>query len=158
VVVFHRTFMLRRQSGRTGDGVLLLGRGRRKSTRRLDGAETGPEQNEGEEEGNHSGEHGDHCSEGGSHFRWSPDNPGKRWATRARPWVDRLACAWLIRRFVDPAARFVWLADPAGSTPAPRGALGFDYDGSRSCTPSSSSAGYFEPEAGGHMIDQAWQP
>ncbi|WP_425259318.1 chromate resistance protein ChrB domain-containing protein [Rubrivivax sp. RP6-9] len=56
---------------------------------------------------------------------------GKRWATRARPWVDRLACAWLIRRFIDPDARFVWLADPAGSTPAPRGALGFDYDGAR---------------------------
>ncbi|MDP3224268.1 MAG: chromate resistance protein, partial [Rubrivivax sp.] len=56
---------------------------------------------------------------------------GKRWATRARPWVDRLACAWLIRRFIDPKARFVWLADPAGSTPAPRGALGFDYDGAR---------------------------
>lgn len=56
---------------------------------------------------------------------------GKRWATRARPWVDRLACAWLIRRFIDGEARFVWLADPAGSTPAPRGALGFDYDGAR---------------------------
>jgi hypothetical protein len=56
---------------------------------------------------------------------------GKRWATRARPWVDRLACAWLIRRFIDPEARFVWLTDPAGSTPAPRGALGFDYDGAR---------------------------
>jgi hypothetical protein len=56
---------------------------------------------------------------------------GKRWATRARPWVDRLACAWLIRRFIDPEARFVWLPDPAGSTPAPRGALGFDYDGAR---------------------------
>jgi len=56
---------------------------------------------------------------------------GKRWATRARPWVDRLACAWLIRRFVDPEARFVWLPDPAGATPAPRGALGFDYDGAR---------------------------
>lgn len=56
---------------------------------------------------------------------------GKRWATRARPWVDRLACAWLIRRFIDPEARFVWLADPAGSTPAPRGALGFDFDGAR---------------------------
>lgn len=56
---------------------------------------------------------------------------GKRWATRARPWVDRLACAWLIRRFIDPAAQFLWLADPAGSTPAPRGALGFDYDGAR---------------------------
>lgn len=55
----------------------------------------------------------------------------KRWATRSRPWVDRLACAWLIRRFIDPQARFIWLADPAGSTPAPRGALGFDYDGAR---------------------------
>jgi len=56
---------------------------------------------------------------------------GKRWATRARPWVDRLACAWLIRRFIDPRARFLWLADPALSTPAPRGVLGFDYDGAR---------------------------
>ncbi len=56
---------------------------------------------------------------------------GKRWATRTRPWVDRLACAWLIRRFIDPEAQFLWLADPAGSTPAPRGALGFDYDGAR---------------------------
>jgi hypothetical protein len=53
---------------------------------------------------------------------------GKRWATRARPWVDRLACAWLIQRFVDPQAQFVWLADPAK---APRGVLGFDYDGAR---------------------------
>ncbi|KNZ31896.1 MAG: chromate resistance protein [Methylibium sp. NZG] len=56
---------------------------------------------------------------------------GKRWATRARPWVDRLACAWLILRFVDPEARFVWLADPAATTPAPRGVIGFDYDGAR---------------------------
>jgi hypothetical protein len=56
---------------------------------------------------------------------------GKRWATRARPWVDRLACAWLIRRFIDAEARFVWLADAAASTPAPRGALGFDDDGAR---------------------------
>jgi len=51
---------------------------------------------------------------------------GRRWATRARPWVDRLASAWLIRRFVDPEATFVWLADGAK---APRGAIGFDYDG-----------------------------
>jgi len=57
---------------------------------------------------------------------------GRHWITRARPWVDRLACAWLIRRFIDPAARFSWLA-PAGDGPVktPRGALGFDYDGAR---------------------------
>jgi hypothetical protein len=55
----------------------------------------------------------------------------KRWATRRRPWVDRLACAWLIRRFVDPAAHFLWLDDPAGATPVPRGAIGFDYGGAR---------------------------
>lgn len=51
---------------------------------------------------------------------------GRIWVTRARPWVDRLACAWLIRRFIDPQARFLWLADP---TKAPKRALGFDFDG-----------------------------
>ncbi len=56
---------------------------------------------------------------------------GKRWATRKRPWVDRLACAWLIRRFIDHKARFLWLDDPAASTPAPRGAIGYDFDGAR---------------------------
>jgi hypothetical protein len=29
---------------------------------------------------------------------------GRRWVTRPRPHVDRLACIWLIRRFIDPAA------------------------------------------------------
>ncbi len=51
---------------------------------------------------------------------------GKRWATRARPWVDRLACAWFVRRFIDADARFVWLKEPLKP---PRGALGFDFDG-----------------------------
>jgi hypothetical protein len=50
------------------------------------------------------------------------------WATRARPWVDRLACAWLIRRFIDTRARFLWLASPAD---CPAEALGFDFDGAR---------------------------
>lgn len=53
---------------------------------------------------------------------------GKRWATRARPWVDRLASAWLIRRFIDPQATFIWLQDVGA---LPRGALGFDFDGAR---------------------------
>lgn len=51
---------------------------------------------------------------------------GRIWATRARPWVDRLASAWLIRRFVDPKARFLWLKRPAD---CPKRALGFDFDG-----------------------------
>lgn len=52
----------------------------------------------------------------------------KRWVTRARPWVDRLASAWLIRRFIDAQARLSWLPDPAQ---APRGAIGYDFDGAR---------------------------
>lgn len=51
---------------------------------------------------------------------------GRLWATRRRPWVDRLASAWLIRRHIDPDARFVWLATPAER---PAEAVGFDYDG-----------------------------
>lgn len=53
---------------------------------------------------------------------------GKRWATRARPWVDRMACAWLIARFIDKTASFVWLQD---TSKLPRGAVGFDFDGAR---------------------------
>ncbi len=48
------------------------------------------------------------------------------WATRKRPWVDRLACAWLIRRFIDPHAQFLWLESP---DQCPTDALGFDFDG-----------------------------
>ncbi|MFZ6653729.1 chromate resistance protein ChrB domain-containing protein [Undibacterium sp. TJN19] len=51
---------------------------------------------------------------------------GRTWATRCRPWVDRLACAWLIRRFIDPAATILWLASPDD---CPADALGFDFDG-----------------------------
>jgi len=51
---------------------------------------------------------------------------GRLWATRRRPWVDRLASGWLIRRFIDPQARFLWLKSPAD---CPKRALGFDFDG-----------------------------
>lgn len=53
---------------------------------------------------------------------------GRTWATRRRPWIDRLATAWLITRHIDRAPRFVWLADPAK---CPKSALGFDFDGAR---------------------------
>lgn len=56
------------------------------------------------------------------------DFQGKTWATRKRPWVDRIATAWLITRFVDKAPRFVWLDDPKK---CPKTALGFDFDGAR---------------------------
>jgi len=51
---------------------------------------------------------------------------GRVWATRRRPWIDRLASAWLIKRFIDPQARFMWLASPADCPPS---AVGFDFDG-----------------------------
>lgn len=54
------------------------------------------------------------------------DYQGRLWATRRRPWVDRLACAWLIRRYIDPRAELLWLATPPD---CPADALGFDFDG-----------------------------
>jgi hypothetical protein len=54
------------------------------------------------------------------------DYHSQRWATRKRPWIDRLASAWLIRRFIDPSARFLWLTAPADCPPE---VLGFDFDG-----------------------------
>ncbi|MGH6609844.1 MAG: chromate resistance protein ChrB domain-containing protein [Burkholderiaceae bacterium] len=50
------------------------------------------------------------------------------WATRRRPWVDRLACAWLIRRFIDRKARIIWLTKPKD---CPAKAIGFDFDGAK---------------------------
>jgi hypothetical protein len=32
-----------------------------------------------------------------------------KWITRARPKVDRIACPWLIKRFVDPQAEFLYV-------------------------------------------------
>ena len=54
------------------------------------------------------------------------DYSGRRWATRKRPWVDRLASAWLIKRHIDPRASFVWLDKPAQCK---GDMVGFDFDG-----------------------------
>lgn len=75
-------------------------------------------------------------------LRLSPDEPSsaqasierraladfqdKTWATRKRPWVDRLATAWLVHRFVDKSPKFLWLSD---ATRCPRSAIGYDFDG-----------------------------
>lgn len=74
--------------------------------------------------------------------RFSPDEPhgehqkirprnrrdyrGRTWATRERLWIDRAASAWLIRRFIDPKARFLWLEQ---AKDCPTRAVGFDFDG-----------------------------
>jgi hypothetical protein len=50
----------------------------------------------------------------------------RTWATRKDPWVDRLASAWLIKRFIDGNARFAWIDGPRDR---PRRAIGFDFDG-----------------------------
>jgi hypothetical protein len=49
-----------------------------------------------------------------------------KWATRPGIHVDRAACAWLIRRFVDPGAEFIFIDDPAA---IPAGATPFDMRG-----------------------------
>jgi hypothetical protein len=56
------------------------------------------------------------------------DFQGRTWATRKRPWVDRLATAWLVQRFVDHSPTFLWLSDPRK---CPKSALGYDFDGAR---------------------------
>lgn len=54
------------------------------------------------------------------------DYRGRVWATRRHLWIDRVASAWLIRRFIDPRAEFRWLKKP---TDCPKRAVGFDFDG-----------------------------
>ncbi len=61
---------------------------------------------------------------------------GRRWATRPRPHVDRVASAWLIKRFLDPAAEFVFAPPeelPAGAIPFDMAGVEFGHCGDR-CT------------------------
>lgn len=50
----------------------------------------------------------------------------RTWATRKNLWVDRLASIWLIKRFIDRNAKFVWIDRPRDR---PKGCIGFDFDG-----------------------------
>jgi hypothetical protein len=52
-----------------------------------------------------------------------------KWVTWQHVMVDRMACAWLIRRFVDPEAEFLFV--PAGQKPLPEEAEPFDLPGVR---------------------------
>src|SRR5262249_62114868 len=45
----------------------------------------------------------------------SKEFTNRRWVTRPRPGVDRMASAWLIRRFIDPKATFGFVERPSPS-------------------------------------------
>ncbi|TAN50256.1 MAG: sulfurtransferase [Betaproteobacteria bacterium] len=47
-------------------------------------------------------------AEGGA-LAAKPAGASTRWVTRERPKIDRIACPWLIRRFIDPAAEFLYV-------------------------------------------------
>ncbi len=56
--------------------------------------------------------------------------PGPLWVTRHRPKIDRIACPWLIRRFVDPGAQFLFVTPSEVAAVADRfSATAFDIDG-----------------------------
>jgi rhodanese-related sulfurtransferase len=55
---------------------------------------------------------------------------GTAWVTRHRPKIDRIACPWLIRRFIDPAARFLFVAPAEVADVASRfNAIPYDIEG-----------------------------
>ncbi len=59
-----------------------------------------------------------------------PQGGSTLWVTRHRPKIDRIACPWLIRRFVDPSARFLFVSPAEVEGVAERfGATPFDIEG-----------------------------
>lgn len=55
---------------------------------------------------------------------------GPRWVTRERPKIDRIACPWLIRRFIDPEAMFEYVPAPTvTAVAAATGATPYDIPG-----------------------------
>jgi rhodanese-related sulfurtransferase len=59
-----------------------------------------------------------------------PLRPPSRWVTRARPRIDRIACPWLVRRFIDPAAEFHYVpANEVRAFAAEHGATPYDVPG-----------------------------
>jgi rhodanese-related sulfurtransferase len=51
----------------------------------------------------------EHWREEGGELAAKPRNAATRWVTRERPKIDRIACPWLLRRFIDPGAEFLYV-------------------------------------------------
>ena len=54
----------------------------------------------------------EHWKEHGGELAAKPKGASTRWVTRERPKIDRIACPWLVRRFVDPEAEFLYVPTP----------------------------------------------
>ncbi|MGE0724451.1 MAG: chromate resistance protein ChrB domain-containing protein [Alphaproteobacteria bacterium] len=53
-----------------------------------------------------------------------------KWVTRERPKIDRIACPWLIARFIDDAPEFLYVApERVGAVAAAEGAIPYDVPG-----------------------------
>ena len=63
----------------------------------------------------------------GGELERKPAGAATRWVTRERPKIDRIACPWLIRRFIDPGAEFLYVpAADVRSIAAARDATPYD--------------------------------
>jgi hypothetical protein len=48
----------------------------------------------------------------GGELARKPSGASSRWVTRERPKIDRIACPWLVKRFIDPEAEFLYVPTP----------------------------------------------
>ena len=69
-----------------------------------------------------------HAASGRIAVRDPRDYRGRTWGTREHLWIDRVASAWLIRRFIDAQAKFQWFRKPKD---CPKRTIGFDFDGAQ---------------------------
>ena len=69
----------------------------------------------------------EHWREEGGETAAKPKGAATRWVTRERPKIDRIACPWLIRRFVDPDAEFLYVpTNEVKTTAAEKTAVPYD--------------------------------
>ena len=65
--------------------------------------------------------------ETGGELFGKPKGASSRWVTRERPKIDRIACPWLVKRFIDPDAEFLYVPTPnVKKTASEREAVPYD--------------------------------
>jgi rhodanese-related sulfurtransferase len=81
----------------------------------------------------------EHWRAEGGELACKPPNAATRWVTRERPKIDRIACPWLVRRFIDPGAQFLYapaaevkrIAEKESATPYDIAGVEFTHVGER---------------------------